>query len=150
MYKKLLVLANKLLKEGWTAPKLALSSAVGLYIAFSPFPFAHTIIMVAAKHFLKLNFPVLFITTSINNPWTMIPFFSFDYAFGYWLIHTVLELDPGWTISLSNIFGSGSICLWSFLLGGNLLGIIAGVLGYPCMLYIFKKLVHTQELSQRS
>lgn len=149
MHKKLLFLAQKLLNEGWTAPKLAQSAAFGFYIAFSPFPGGHTIMMIIFKHFLKLNFPILFITTSINNPWTMIPFFSFDYAFGYWLIHGVLGLDLEWTISLTKIFGSGSICLWSFLLGGNLLGIIAGVVGYPIMLYTFEKILQKQKQPQK-
>ncbi len=133
-------IVKKAFIDGWTAHKLAQSAAIGFYIAFSPFPAGHTVMMLFFKYVFKLNFPVLFLTTSINNPCTAIPFFSFDYAFGYWLIHTFLGIEPNFQISLARIFGSGSICLWSFLIGGNLLGILAGVLSYPIFLLVFGKI----------
>ena len=73
--------------SGWSVEKLTLSFCIGIYIAFSPFPGIHTVMMLVAKWLFRLNFTVLFIATSINNPWTMIPFFSFDFFFGYWFVH---------------------------------------------------------------
>ncbi len=102
--------------RGATPKKLALSAAIGVYTAFSPFPGLHTVMMIGFTWLLKLNFPTLFVFTSINNPWTMIPFFSLDYAFGYWFVHNFIGWNPGWTLSLTKIFGSGSICLWSFFI----------------------------------
>lgn len=134
---------QKALLSGCTPKRLTLSLCMGIYIAFSPFPGAHTIMMVACKYLFDLHFPTLFIFTSINNPWTIIPFFSFDYAFGYWLVHSVLGWEPGWTISLAKFFGSGSICLWSFLIGGNILGIIAALLCYPIATKMFTRLAAT-------
>lgn len=128
------------LYAGATPERLALSFCVGIYIAFSPFPGCHTIMMVIFKYFLNLHFPTLFIATSINNPWTMIPFFSGDYVFGYWLIHSFLGFDPGWGFSFARLFGSGKICLWSFLIGGNVLGIAASLLCYPFMYRMFGRL----------
>ncbi len=119
---------------------LAFSFCLGIYIAFSPFPGAHTIMMVLAKFLFRINFPILFIATSFNNPWTMIPFFSFDYFFGYWFTHSILGLTPGWVISLEKIFGSGSICVWSFIIGGNVLGIFAGIASYPFAKIFFTNL----------
>jgi len=127
-------------KSNSSPHKLALSFSIGLFIAFSPFPGGHTVMMFAAKWLFGLNFPILFFATSFNNPWTMIPFYAFDYSFGYWFVHSFLSWDPSWVISFEKIFGSGSVCLWSFLIGGNLLGIIAAVLSYPIMARCFQVL----------
>ncbi|MBX9830777.1 DUF2062 domain-containing protein [Candidatus Babeliales bacterium] len=139
--KKIKNIFNKALMSGHSPHTLALSCALGFYIAFSPFPGAHTIMMLLAQWLLTLNFPLLFLVTSINNPWTMIPFFSFDYAFGYWLVHKIGGFSPPWQISLEKIFESGNICIVSFLVGGNILGISSALLSYPILLMIFKKLL---------
>ena len=136
------------LNSGWSVHRLSLSFCMGLYIAFSPFPGAHTIMMIAAKWLFNLNFPVLFIITSINNPWTMIPFFSFDYFFGYWLIHDFFGWNPAWVISLYKVFGSGKVCLWSFFIGGNILGIFAAIICYPVVSIVFKKLTSRFQATQ--
>jgi uncharacterized protein (DUF2062 family) len=132
---------RKALLGGITPKNLALSVSTGVYIAFSPFPGAHTIMMLACRWLFKMHLPTLFIFTSINNPWTMIPFFSADYAFGYWLLHKCIGWDPGWTISLAKVFGSGSICIWSFFIGGNILGIIAGLASYPLVRIFFDRML---------
>jgi uncharacterized protein (DUF2062 family) len=144
---KIKAILRKALLDGITPKSLALSASVGVYIAFSPFPGAHTLMMLLAKWLLRLHFPTLFIMTSINNPWTMIPFFSLDYAFGHWLLHSVIGWSPTWTISLAKIFGSGTICLWSFFIGGNILGIVAGLLTYPVMLFVFNRM-HARMLAR--
>jgi len=140
MKQKLIESFKKALLTGSTPEKLTRSFCMGIYIAFSPFPGMHTIMMLIAKYACNLHFPTLFIATSFNNPWTMIPFFSFDYAFGYWLVHNVIGWEPTWVISLAKLFGSGTICLWSFLIGGNVLGIASALICYPIMSVIFKNL----------
>lgn len=139
--KKLRELFSKALREGWTAQQLAKSVSIGLYVALCPFPGAHTLLMLGLKWLLRLNLPILFITASINNPWTMVPAYSLDYAFGYWLVHHVFGLTPGWSISLERIFGSGSICVWSFFVGGNILGLLAAAISYPVFSVIFGRLI---------
>lgn len=133
---------RKAFTTGWSVEKLTLSFCMGIYIAFSPFPGAHTIMMIIATWLFKLNFPVLFIATSLNNPWTMIPFFTFDYIFGYWFLHDIMGYSPGWVISLAKFMGSGEICLMSFLIGGNVLGIFFGLTSYPLVSFIFKRLIN--------
>lgn len=128
----------KALKSNSSPSKLALSFAVGVFIAFSPFPGGHTIIMLAANWLFRLNFPVLFFSTSFNNPWTLVPFCVLEYSFGYWFLRSFLGLNPTWVISLEKIFGSGKICLWSFFFGGTFLGAVAALISYPIMLKIFK------------
>ena len=138
-------LFKKALGSGSSPHRLALSCAWGLYIAFSPFPGLHTLMMFLIAWIFDVHFPLLFLVTSFNNPWTIIPFFSLDYIFGHWFVHTLLGWQPIWNLSLVKIFGSGSICLWSFLVGGNVLGICAGLISYPIMLFIFKRLPHAQK-----
>ena len=120
--------------------KLALSFAIGLYISFSPVPGGHTIVMLAAKWLFKLNLPVLLLGSTLNNPWTIVPFFAADYVFGYWFLHSVIGWNPTWIISLAKVFGSGSVCFWSFFIGGNILGILAAIISYPIMLGLFRKI----------
>lgn len=124
--------------------KIALSWAIGSYIAFSPFPGGHTIMMFGAHYLFKLHFPLLFIATSINNPWTMIPCYFGGYWVGHWIVHGLLGYGPLWEISLSPFLGSGNICLWSFFIGGNVLGIAAGLISYPIMLSI-ARLIRAKE-----
>ncbi len=120
--------------------KLALSFSTGLFIAFSPFPGGHTVMMFGAKWLFGLNFPILFLATSFNNPWTMIPFYSFDYYFGHWFVHYFMGFSPSWVISLERVFGAGSICLWSFFTGGIVLGAIFSAISYPIMSFVFRML----------
>ncbi len=139
--KKLRELFNKALREGWTPKQLALSVAVGMYVAFSPFPLFHTVLMLGLKWLLRLNFPVLFIAASVNNPWTMVPLYSLDYGFGYWVVHHLFGLSPLWNLSLEKIFGSGSICVWSFFVGGNILGVVAAGISYPLFRALFGRIL---------
>jgi uncharacterized protein (DUF2062 family) len=150
MRKKLSALFKNALLSGCTPRRLSHSCCLGLYIALSPFPGGHTIIMFACNYLFKLHFPTLFIATSINNPWTMIPFYTFDYAFGYWFVHSFMGWSPSWDLSLAKIFGTGKICIWSFLIGGNILGIIFALASYPLFMFAFTrlsaKLTHEEKL----
>jgi len=145
MWRVFMVLKKKL-QELFTAAQSSDSSAehrarsfsTGIFIAFSPFLGGHTIMMLACKWLFSLHFPLLFFSTALNNPWTMIPFYTLDYLFGRWLVHSVLGLNPSWQISLEKIFGSGSICLWSFLIGGTVLGIVAALISYLITVRIFR------------
>lgn len=130
---------KKIVNAGTSPQKLALSFAIGAYIAFSPFPGLHAVMMFFLNWLLGLNFPILFLATSINNPWTIIPFYSVDYIFGHWLVHNFLGWNPSFCISLEKFFGSGKVCITSFLIGGNVLGIAAALLSYPIVFILFKR-----------
>ncbi|KKQ33371.1 MAG: hypothetical protein US49_C0001G0051 [candidate division TM6 bacterium GW2011_GWF2_37_49] len=138
---KILDFFNKILKSGASPQKLAISCSIGIYIAFSPFPGLHAVMIFLIHWILGLNLPMMFLATSINNPWTIIPFYSTDYFFGYWLVHNVLGRNPDFCISLAKVFGSGKICLVSFFVGGNVLGLAVALISYPFASLLFKRLL---------
>lgn len=137
--RKIKDIVKKALSSDSSPHTLALSCAIGFFIACFPIPGTHSLLMLACKYLFNLNFPLLFLTTSINNPWTMIPFFTCEYLFGYWLVHSIMEWNPNWHISLEKIFGSGTICLWSFFIGGTIIGIIASLLSYPLIHWLLTR-----------
>lgn len=137
-----------------TSPhKLALACAIALYIAFSPFFGLHTIMLIAAGFLLNLNTPLLLIIGYVvNNPFTMIPIYVSGYLFGYWMLHTWLQVpidtaNPWWmekvNLFLSQHVGHSHISLWGFLVGGNVLGVALAIVFYPILLYVFRRLSYT-------
>ncbi len=138
---------KKLAYEEKSPHKLALSFCMGAYIAFSPFPGLHTIMIFAFSVLFGLNLSVTFAAAyGINNPITLIPVYAADYGLGYWLLHKVLALDvaiinPWWMQSCSTFFeqklGLALPCIWSFLIGGNILGIALAIILYPITKQVF-------------
>ena len=133
MLEKLKNIFLKLFSHKHSPHKLAFSCACGMYIAFSPYPGFHTFLIIAVSYFFTLHFPLVFAVASLNNPWTMIPIYLFDYEVGGWFVRNYMCYNPGWTVSLSKIFGSGTIDLWAFFIGGNILGIFVAVIVYVLM-----------------
>ncbi len=133
-----------------SAQKLALSFCIGNYIAFSPFLGLHTVMVFIAVWLFQLNFPItLAVAYAVNNIWTAVPIYTLDYAFGYWLVHKVMRIkmltySPSWMAFINNFFelklGLAKPCLWSFLIGGNLLGILTSLMFYPIVKKLFAKL----------
>jgi uncharacterized protein len=140
IYKKFSNTIKKALSSNENISKLVLSFCIGLYIAFSPFPGFHTIMILTFSWMFKLNLPVMFLGAFLNNPWTMVPLYTFDYSLGYWILHKLFNLNVPWGISLGKIFGSGKVCVISFLVGGNILGILAALIAYPVANKIFKRM----------
>ncbi len=133
---------------------LALSFCIGSYIAFSPFIFLHTVMVFIFGWLFKLNIPVTFAAScGINNPWTAVPIYVIDYVFGYWMVHSVGKMElsnPSWMCWIENFIQNtlhlSKPCLWSFLIGGNLLGIIVSIVLYPVMKKIFTLLMKEKSL----
>lgn len=138
---------KKLVYQERSAQKLAISFCIGVYIAFSPFPGLHTLMVFLFAWLLNLNFGVTFATSCfVNNPWTMIPVYGADYGLGYWILYKFFHInmgnfDPSWMYYINRFceqtLGIAKPCIWSFLLGGNLLGIALGLILYPIMKKIF-------------
>jgi hypothetical protein len=151
--KKLMVLIKGERSSHW----LALSFSVGAYIAFSPFIGFHTVMALAAIYFFHLNGAAVFTASLlINNPWTMVPVYSFDYIFGHWLCATLFPVNwvfenPWWMDWLNEplvkYIGLPELSLWSFFVGGNVLGLIAAFVLYPVMYWIFARFIAMERIS---
>lgn len=131
--------------------KLALAFSLGVYIAISPFPGFHTLMVFLFSWVLGLNFFVMFaVNTVVNNPWTMVPVYAADYMCGdaicYSLFgHNFNTFNPAWmnwfNSMIAHYVGMQEISLCSFLIGGNVLGIFCALISYPIVRYIFLKII---------
>ena len=147
MLKKILDYFKKLAYQEKSSHKLALSFCMGTYRAFSPFPGLHTIMIFVFSILFGLNMTVTFAAAyGINNPFTLVPVYAADYGVGYWLLYKIAAFDasafnPWWINSLSTVceqrLGFPLPCMWSFLIGGNILGIVLACLLYPITKQIF-------------
>lgn len=147
MSKLLKKFIKKLIYQERSPEKLALSFSIGAYIAFSPFPGLHTVMVFLFTWIFGLNFGVTLASSCfINNPWTMLLVYSAGYGVGYWMLHRLFDfnmilLESEWMNCVNRFFentvGIAKPCLWSFLLGGNILGIGLALILYPIMKKVF-------------
>lgn len=153
-------LVKKLLSYETNPHKLALACAIGTYVGFSPFPFpfGHTSLVFIFSWLLGINISATWlISMVVNNPWTMIPVYSLDYGFGYWLLHSYYGMSPNnpcWMSSvngfLKDFISMPDICFWSFMAGGNLLGIAIGAMIYPIAYYAFRMITQAESKAYES
>ncbi len=130
---------------------LTASFALGAYVAFCPFICCHTLIIILLAWLFPLNwFVMLAVSNVINNPWTMIPVYSSGYFTGEWLLGGLCGIDtqscnPLWVQSLNDTLyhytGLHGVAFWSFMVGGNLLGLLLAAMLYPTMKPIFTRLL---------
>ena len=132
-------IAAKLIAYELCAHRFALSACMGIYIAFSPFFGLHTAMVFLFSWMFALNCAiVLAVSMLVNNPWTMVPVYGSGYAFGDWLVRLfgiTPHHNPTWMQTFNNwvhaYTGLSGISLWGFLLGGNILGLVLGIVAYP-------------------
>ena len=135
--------------------QLALAFCIGNYIAFSPFIGFHGLMALVISWLSGLNFPIMFAAAyGINNLLTAVPIYASDYILGYWITHTLFHLNldfltPWWLEQFQHFchtkIGMPFPCIWSFLIGGNVLGILTSIGLYPIMKHCFKKLKNAHE-----
>lgn len=161
MKNRILQKLNQFIVQEPSPEKLILSFCVGNFVAFSPypFPFGHTGLALLLSLAFGLNTSIVFFAAFlINNPWTAILVYGTDYMFGFWLVHYLLGLEPAnpaWMNFINNFLqqkvNCGNFCLWSFLIGGNLLGIITSVMLYPILKYSIARLnMQTEKIHESS
>lgn len=128
--------------------RLALSLALGSFIAFSPLVGFHNILVVLLSWGLGLSMPLLFlISCGINNPWTMVPIYATDHLVGEWILDwwsiDAYALNPEWVLAFNRKIvawtGMQGISLWSFLLGGHLVSMAVGLSVYFVARYMLTR-----------
>ena len=133
--------------------RVALSASVGVFIAFSPYHFFHTILIFVLSWLMGLNLVITFaVTHLINNPWTMVFIYGVDHLVGDFILglmgYSPLTLNPSWmeliNKPLRTYTGVEGIAFWSFMIGGNLLAILFSVMLYPIVKRLFIRMKRSQ------
>ena len=80
----------------------------------------------------------------------MVPVYTADYFCGDAVCYSVfghnfMHLNPSWmqwfNTMIARYLGLSEVSLYSFIIGGNILGIIAALLSYPIVYYILTKII---------
>jgi uncharacterized protein (DUF2062 family) len=142
-------LAKRLLKQERSPHKLALTCSLGAFIAISPLMGGHTLMTFILSRLMRLSVPAVFLVSfSINNPWTMLPIYSFNHLFGKWLFewlsidHT--RLEPAWLEScylfIKQHTGISGLSVSALLVGGHILALSVSLVAYMPMKKIFQRI----------
>lgn len=134
---------------------LTRSFCMGTYIAFSPFVGMHTLMVFLFSWVLQLELTAVFAAAwLINNPWTMVPVYALGYNTGEFVLRGMCGIDstawnPHWVQPISewlgSAIGSSKLSFWSFMIGGNLIGLCAAIALYPFMKRFFARLVREKQ-----
>jgi len=111
-------------RRRWVVPAFA----IGLFVAFMPFP-GHTLMAALAALALRVNIPIAAVSTWVSNPATMFPMYYFEYQLGSKILGW--ELQPfGFEMSIDWVTHT-FVNIWQpMLLGSALLGAAAATVGY--------------------
>jgi uncharacterized protein (DUF2062 family) len=121
--------------------KIVYSSAWGVWIAFCPFVGLHTALCFMVSWLLSLNVAILLgLSLCINNPWTMVPIYYFDYKVGHLLYDYFVGYSPKnpfWlesvVIYLQRYVHVPAFSFWAFIVGGTVTATIAAVFTWGIM-----------------
>jgi uncharacterized protein len=159
---------DKMLLTERSPHKLALSSAVGMFIAFSPYLGIQTPLIFILSWIMRLNAAVTFaVVYIVNNPWTMIPIVVMNYMLGLWISNHILHVDltlynPAWMQTftgwlsaklgtyLKDYIDVSKLSLWAYLIGGNILALTVGAVTYPLAKHFFGRLIKQRSLLEKS
>ncbi len=107
------------------------SLALGLFLCCLPLP-GHSVLVVFAAIYWRVNLPVAFAAVWINNPLTFGPIYYFGYKLGSWLLqhrarHFPDKITLDWLVSeFKHIWAP----LW---LGGIMEGLLFALIGYAAL-----------------
>src|SRR5260221_202113 len=140
MIKQLIAFGKKIILSERTPTKLAFASSIGVFIAFSPFLGVHWLMTIILSWMFSLNIAVVYaVAHVVNNPFTMIPLYIADYELGKLIVERLLGLNliaynPSWMDWLNvkiSCLGISNLSLWTFIIGGNILGLGLALIMYP-------------------
>jgi len=125
--------------EYWAVRRegVARAFALGLFVAFLPFP-VHTALAPLAALLIRANVPVAFATIWISNPFTIVPIFFF----AYWLGTVILGVPMSrFTFDLSWEWATRELPqVWKPLLAGSLvMSSVSALIGYFGVQYVWRR-----------
>jgi len=129
-----------------TSERLALAFALGVFLTLTPFVGLHTILGLAIAFLFGLNRAAVLFGLFVNNPWTLVPYYSAASYLGGRLIgfSSGLSLPRfGWSqlwhanfwLQLTHQWR----CLMPMALGSAILAVFCAGLSYPLALYAIKR-----------
>jgi uncharacterized protein (DUF2062 family) len=111
--------------------------AVGLFMAYVPFPF-QMVMAAAAAIIFRVNLPISVALVWITNPITIPPMFFFAYLVGTWVIGTPPDAEP-FQLSMEWIESGGLNDIWLPLLVGSLIcASVCALVGYTLAIWIWR------------
>jgi uncharacterized protein (DUF2062 family) len=123
---------REIVKLDDTPHKLALASAIGVFIAFSPWLGLHIVSGFFFAWIFRVSKFVVLSVMFVNNPWTMVPICAFNLWLGVRLTGSDITIpEIAWSeIGFRELFTILKPLLWPFVLGSLAAGAVAGVLAY--------------------
>lgn len=118
-----------------TPHRLAFTFAVGVFIGMSPLIGLHVVIALILAWVFGWNRVVILSGVFVNNPWSMIPIYTFSTWIGTKLFRTNLSItEVDWdSITLGSIVGDLEQLILPFIAGCTLVG---GVLALLCYVIV--------------
>jgi uncharacterized protein (DUF2062 family) len=119
-----------------TPHRVALSFAIGIWIAFFPIWGIHTAMALGVAFLLRLSRAAMLVGAWVNNPWTMAPLYTAGTLLGCVLLRvppeglSSLDWSLGWRDFLRALLETLRPYLWPFVVGNLILGVLAGFVGY--------------------
>ncbi len=115
-----------------TPHRTALAFAVGVFIAFSPTYFFHTLTVVLCMWAFRLNLLALMAGALINNPWTIIPILGATFWTGSALLGLPETPPLDWRdLSFESLYDQVLPYALPFFLGGFVLSCLGALAAYP-------------------
>jgi uncharacterized protein len=137
---------NKFLALNDTPERIALGFAVGVFISFSPLLGFHTVLGVFVAVAFGLNRAAVITGLWVNNPWTLLPFYSAATYLGRKLIgFTPTAFPPfNWHEIFRRDFWIQVLQQWPILkplaIGSIILAVFASAISYMLVLYWMRQL----------
>lgn len=115
-----------------TPHRIALAFAIGVFIAMSALLGLHTVLGLAIAHLMRLSKRVMLVGVYVNNPWTIVPVYSFCVWIGMILTGTSSAVPViDWeNLSLKSLMNDCSHLILPFVVGTTIVGIVSAVAGY--------------------
>lgn len=112
--------------------RTALAFAVGVFIAFSPTYFFHTLSVVFCTWAFRLNFLALMTGALINNPWTILPILGATFWTGSALLGMPDTPPMTWSrLTFESLYTQALPYALPFFLGGFVLSCLGALAAYP-------------------
>ncbi len=131
---------KKILNLDCSPRTIALSTAVGIFIGFSPYIGLHTALAIGASFIFGLPFYPLIVGAYITNPFTIVPVYTLCYKFGEYVTGQHAVRPPSFSaMTLQSVLHTAKTFFIPFFVGTHLLGLILGAIAYILTYYIVKK-----------